>query len=311
MESRSAVDYYERAISIAGPQERWGIREARSFAGMGEALYWLGEYATGAEALNRAVSLGTDNDDPFTLALALRFLGDIAINVEADLEKAEGLLDRSLAAAEELGDPWAITRTLLFAGWVPWTRERLEESETIWRRALSVADPDDGWARVRALNSLSINRTSGPQSDPNDSAGAHEALLLSDEASVLAESTGDQFSIAVTTVQRARVLMELGRLDEALPCFDRAIATFEELGARWEYADAIAERGIARRELGLLDDAEEDLRKAIGVSEELGERQLASWTWRALARVSEQRGDQTEARERFRRSSEAEARRPH
>ena len=311
MESRSAVDYYERAISIAGPQERWGIREARSFAGMGEALYWLGEYATAAEALNRAVSLGTDNHDPFTLALALRFLGDIAINVEADLEKAEGLLDRSLAAAEELGDPWAITRTLLFAGWVPWTRERLEESESIWRRALSVADPDDGWARVRALNSLSINRTSGPQSDPNDSAGAQEALLLSDEASALAESTGDQFSIAVTTVQRARVLMELGRLDEALPCFDRAIATFEELGARWEYADAIAERGIARRELGLLDDAEEDLRKAIGVSEELGERQLASWTWRALARVSEQRGDQTEARERFRRSSEAEARRPH
>jgi hypothetical protein len=38
-------------------------------------------------------------DDPFTLALALRFLGDIAIFIDADLEKAETLLERSLLAA--------------------------------------------------------------------------------------------------------------------------------------------------------------------------------------------------------------------
>ncbi len=106
------------------------------------------------------------DDDPFTLALALRFLGDIAINVEGDLDAAEELLDRSLAAAEELGDPWAIARTLLFAGWVPWTRDRYAEAEAIWRRALAVADPEDGWARVRALNSLSINLTGGPGVGP-------------------------------------------------------------------------------------------------------------------------------------------------
>ena len=311
MENRSAIDYYERALAMAGPEQRWGVREARSLAGMGEAHYWLGEYAAATEALNRAVTLGTDTHDTFALALALRFLGDIAINVEADLDKAEGLLDRSLAAAEELGDPWAIARTLLFAGWVPWTRDQPGEAEAIWRRALSVADPDDGWARVRALNSLSINLTGGPQSDSPGMSAAEQALRLSDEASALAENIGDQFSIAVTTVQRARVLADLGRLDEEIPCLDRAIATFEDIGARWEYADAIAERGIAKRELGLLDGAEEDLRKAIRVSEELGERQLASWTWRALARVSERRGDDAEAEERFRRSSEAEARRPH
>ena len=311
MESRSAVDYYKRAIAMAGPEQTWGVREARSFAGMGEAHYWLGEYAAAADALNRAVSLGTDSNDPFTLALALRFLGDIAINVEADLDKAEGLLDRSLAAAEELGDPWAIARTLLFAGWVPWTRDRFDESETIWRRALSVADPEDGWARVRALNSLSVNLTSQTESGDTDTGGPEEALRLSDEAGALAESIGDPFSIAVTTVQRARALEDLGRQEEAIPCLDGAIGTFEDLGARWEYADASAARGIMKRDLGLLDEAEEDLRKAIRVSDELGERQLASWTWRALARVSERRGDHAEAEERFRLSSEAEARGPH
>ena len=59
-----------------------------------------------------------------------------------------------------------------------------------------------------------------------------------------------------------------------------------------------ARRRDRQAELGRLEEAEEDLRKAIRVSEELGERQLASWTWRALAEVSERRGDKAEAERR-------------
>lgn len=303
MESRSAVDSYERALAMAGPEEKWGVREARALAGMGESRYWLGEYPAATEVLNRAVALGEARGDPFTLALALRFLGDVAINVEADVNKAEQLLRRSLAAAEELGDPWAVVRTLLFAGWVPWTRERFEESEAIWRRALAMADPRDRWARVRALTSLSVNRTE--MHDPD------VALQLIEEATALVEETGDRFSVGVTSVQKARVLEDLGRLEESLPCFERGIQIFAELGARWELADARAARGIALRELGRLDEAEEDLRYAIRMSQELGERQLAGWAWRAFARLAERRGDPGEAEERYRRSREADARGPH
>ena len=56
--------------------------------------------------------------------------------------------------------------------------------------------------------------------------------------------------------------------------------------------------------------AENELQQAIRISQELGERQLASWTWRALARVAQKRGDRAEAEERFRRAEEEEARRP-
>jgi class 3 adenylate cyclase/tetratricopeptide (TPR) repeat protein len=309
-ESRTAIEYYEKALGLAGPEERWGVREARALAGIGEARYWLGEYPAATDVLGRAVELGRGFDDPFTLSLALRFLGDIAINVEADVDKAETLLDESLAAAEAMDQPWACTRTLLFAGWVPWTRGDHDAAEKIWRHALEVADPDDGWARVRALNSLSINRTGSDRVEPDPEGALREALALSDEAFALAEEIGDQFSIAMTTVQRGRILDEQGKFEESLPCFDRAIAVFEDLGARWELGDATAERGIAKRELGRLDEAEEDLRKATRISEELGERQLASWTWRALARVSELRGDKAEAEQRLRRSREAEAQGP-
>jgi hypothetical protein len=104
-ESRTAIDYYERALALAGPEERWGVREARALAGLGEARYWLGEYPAATEVLGRAVELGREVDDPFTLSLALRFLGDIAINVEANVDKAEKLLDESLAAAEARTSP--------------------------------------------------------------------------------------------------------------------------------------------------------------------------------------------------------------
>jgi tetratricopeptide (TPR) repeat protein len=208
---------------MSGPDGRWGVREARVLAGLGEAHYWLGEYPAATAALERSVALATVHDDAFALAHALRFLGDIAINVEADVDKAETLLDRSLSAAEKLGDDFAITRTLLFAGWVPWTRDRFDEAEVIWRRALALAGTKDRWARVRALTSLSINQMEKKNFD--------EAMRLIEEASLLALETGDQFSVAVTAVQKGRVFEDLGRFDESLVWLDKAIAIFTTLGA--------------------------------------------------------------------------------
>ena len=122
---------------------------------------------------------------------------------------------------------------------------------------------------------------------------------------------GDQFSLAVATVQEGRLHEERLDFEKSLPYFDRGIEIFTDLGARWELGDALAERGIAERELGRLDDAERDLRRAIAISEELGERQLAGWTWRALAHVSERRGDHEVAEEHRRRAALEESRRPH
>jgi tetratricopeptide (TPR) repeat protein len=134
------------------------------------------------------------------------------------------------------------------------------------------------------------------------------ALSLIVEAQEVADRMGDQFSVAVTTTQRARVDEDAGRFEAAIQGLDAAIMIFGDLGARWELGDALAQRGITKREMGLLDEAEEDLQRAIRLSEELGERQLASWTWRALARVSEKRGDVAEAAERSKLADKANER---
>jgi class 3 adenylate cyclase/tetratricopeptide (TPR) repeat protein len=289
MESRSAVEFYSRALAMAGPEGSWGAREARGLAGTGEAHYWLGEYPAASQALAHAVELGEKYDDAWSLALALRYQGDIAINVEGDLDKAEQLLADSLAAAGELDDAWAMSRSLLFAGWVPWTRENWEEADEIWHRALALAEEHgDTWARVRTLTALSINLS---QQNMND-----EAALLIDQARELADEMGDRFSVAVTMVQRGRVDEDLGHHEEAISRFDRAIEIFKELGARWEMADALAERGITYRDLGRLDEGEVDLRSAIRISGELGEQQIAGWGGRALDRLAQLRAETAEER---------------
>ena len=303
MENRSALDRYRRALALAGEGSLWGVREARVLAGMGEAFYWLGEYPGATEVLEQAVDLATRLDDDVALSLALRFLGDISINVAADLDLAERQLAGALEAAERLGDPDAIARTLLFAGWVPWTRNQLEQAEATWRRALELASSvEDRWALVRALVSLSIVIGDLDRLD--------EATATIERARETAIDMGDRFSLAVATVQEGRLLEERGDFEASLPYFDRGIEIYTELGARWELGDALAERGIAQRELGRYDEAERDLQRAIAISEELGERQLAGWTWRALAHVSERRGDHATAEEHRRRAALEESRRP-
>jgi class 3 adenylate cyclase/tetratricopeptide (TPR) repeat protein len=298
-ETRSALEYGRRALALAGDEGSWGAREAWILAGIGEARYWLGEFPGAIEALDRAVELAGDDDR--VIAHALRFRGDIAINVEDDLEAAEAFFERSLAAAERLGDDRVMARTLLFAGWLDWNRERLREAERTWRRALELAErAGDRWAEVRILTALSINTA-----NLGDVPGG---TTLIEKAQALAEEMGDRMNVGVTVTQRARRLQEVGRLEESLAGLDRGVTIFEEIGARWDLADALAERGVTQRELGRLDEAERDLERALSIVEELGDRQQLSWMLRALSIVAERRGEPDRAATLRRRSDETRPR---
>ena len=54
MRSRAAADLYERALSISGPDEGWGEREAWLLSKLGETRYWLGEFERALSSLDSA-----------------------------------------------------------------------------------------------------------------------------------------------------------------------------------------------------------------------------------------------------------------
>ncbi len=288
-ESRAAADLYERALSLAGPEDGWGEREARIVSMLGESRYWLGEFDAAEEALRKALSLAGDSDR--VVAHAARFLADITLTLRGDDHLAAALFDRSLDAARRLGEPFALSRALLMAGWVPYWRDRLDEAEALFHEALEVARADgrrDAWAEGRALVGLAnVASERGSEED---------ALAMGLEALAVGEGSGQAFTAAIAHQTVAASLRRLLRLDEAAGHAEAAVRALRELGARWELAGALGDRGAIHRLSGRLDEAERDLREAFVLCRDLKERALVAWTAAELARTLVLEGDTAAAR---------------
>lgn len=290
IESRAAVDLYERALAMAGPEHAWGRREAWILSTLGEARYWLGEFDAAAAALSRALEVG--GGDTLVRAHASRFLADISLTIRGDGGRAEELFDRSLEASRELGDPVVLARTLLMAAWVHYWRKDLDRAHEVLQEALEVAranEREDPWAEARALVGLAA--MTSPVGDEE------EVLDLAQRALEIGERSGDRFTTAVARENAANSLRRMLRLDEALDHAVASIKTFRELDARWELASALGDRGAIHRLFGRLEDAERDLREAYRLCRDLKERSLVTWTAAELARVLVARGEIGAARQ--------------
>jgi class 3 adenylate cyclase/tetratricopeptide (TPR) repeat protein len=288
MDSRGAAELYGRALELAGPEDRWDIREARILSALGEAQYWLGDYERARDSLRRALALA--EDDAWTRTHACRFLGDIALNIDGDVDEATRLFDRALEGARELDEPYAMARTLLMAGWAPYWRGDLESARGMFEEALEIArknPEEDLWAEARALVSLS--------SVLSMVGGEREHQELGHEALDLGRKMDDPFTIGVAQETLGNSYRRMMQLDESLGATNEAVRIFRELGARWELASALGDRAIVHRLAGRLRDAEADLKEALDLCRRIGERSLITWTAAELAHVWIQRGDRQAA----------------
>ncbi len=285
IESRAAVDLYERALALAGPEDGWGPREAWIVSMSGEARYWLGEFDAAEDLFRRALALAADGLDA-VIAHAARFLADITLTVRGDDHLAGALFERSLDAARRLDDSRALSRTLLMAAWVPYSRGRLDEAEASLREALTAARasvPRDAWTESRSLSGLAAV--------VGERGGQEDGLALALEALDVAERAGQDFTAASAHQAASAASRRLWRLDAAETHADAAVRTLREMGARWELAGALGDRGAVLRLAGRLDEAEADLRESYVLCRDLRERSLVSWTAAELARTLAVRGD--------------------
>jgi tetratricopeptide (TPR) repeat protein len=292
MESRDAIDLYERALSLGGPELAWGGREARILAGVGEAAYWLGDFVRSRASLERALRAGPD--DAWTRCVAHRFLGDIALNIDGALPAAEKQFALALEAARRLqadDRDFALARTLLVAGWAPYMRDDLAGARAMFEEALATArsNPEgDPWAEARALTFI-CSIISAVETE-------HGTLPLLEQALAVGRKIKDPFTTAVAQQRYATALAITGRLDEALPQAEAAAAAFADLGARWETASALGDVGEERRLLGRPREAEPPLREALAILRELGDRQQLGWVAAELARSLRMQGRGAEGR---------------
>ena len=190
-------------------------------------------------------------------------------------------------SARKLDDASVLARTLLMAGWVPFSRDDLEGARTMFEEALTAArsnaERPDRWSEVRALVSLSsVTSEAGDEED---------ALALAEEGLEIGRASGQEFATATAEEKVALALRHMLRLDASLEHSERAIRTYRELGARWELAGAIGDRGVTYRLSGRLEDAEVELREAFSLCRGLKERGLVTWTAAELTKIQILRGD--------------------
>ena len=306
MESRSAIDYYERALAMARPRGGWGVREARALAGMGEAHYWLGEYP----AAHRGAGARGGARRRARRRLDARARAPVPGRHRDQRRGRPRPARRSCSTGRSppprsSANPSAIAARCCSPGWVPWTRGDTAEAEAIWRgrwRSPNTTTAGRGCARSTRCRSTS------PAPPERRSARGRGGGAPADRGG--AARSPRRWATSSASPSRPcsgrGVLEDLGRLEESLPCFgapSRPSTSWARGGSTptpWPSAasPARARAGSTRP------------RRTSGtrsrISEELGERQLASWTWRALGRVSELRGDHAEAERQARRSRDAE-----
>jgi tetratricopeptide (TPR) repeat protein len=217
-------------------------------------------------------------------AHAARFLADIVLNVDGDVDGAERLFTEAREAAEELDDPFVTARVRLMAAWVHSWRGDPASAEKEWRDVVELArEHGDRWSEARALGNLcSAVSASGDE---------REAAALAGEALRLGEESKDPFTIAVAQQFLGNSYRRMGRHQDALAMFSRAAATFEELGARWEQGASLADRGEIRRILGDLGGARRDDRASLAIMEALDERGYLGYIHEELALLSALEGD--------------------
>jgi tetratricopeptide (TPR) repeat protein len=288
MESRAAIDLYERAISLADDDRG----RAWPLAGIGEARYWLGEYGPAEASLSAALEVADQAaDPPDTQALAARFLGDIALNIHGQPDRAERLFAEAEAAARRGDNLWSLSRTLLMSGWVPYWRGDFDAARKRFEHALEIArsNPEvDPWGEARAL--ISLAGIASALGRPR------EVLDKAERALALGREMGDPFTIATAQERRSNSYRAMWRLDEALECSIEAVRIYRDLGARWELASALGDRGAVYRLHGRLPEAEADLREALTLCTDLGDRVLIAFTIAELAIIMAFDGRVDEAR---------------
>jgi adenylate cyclase len=190
----------------------------------------------------------------------------IALKERDRLDEAERLADESLRLAAEFGDPetesWSRgNKSTLMA-----ERGELEGALALARRNCELTDQlGDVFSRTLALTSLGYVQIAA-----GDHAEALETIELSDRTYREAMNAGGEGEAWRGTL-RARALLGVGRVEEALAQAEAAVETSRERGMHWQLPGALLILAQARAAAGAAG-VEQALEEATALCERLDHR---------------------------------------
>ena len=276
--------WMDAAVTGRGTEVPAGLR-AQALLGSGRLALLQCDYVPAIRRLEAALRLYRDLEDQQGISATLQVLGSVA-REQGRYARAMELHTESLAAAEAVGDRWAIARAHGHLGFVLWLQREYEQATTECELALAISrELADG--QEIAWSQISLGAIARYQG-----AADRAATLLADSRA-LAEQLGFREAIAWSLEQQG--LLALDRADPAAGgLLQRSLAIHHELRDRWrtcslldDMAAVALANGQTAEAASLLGTAEA-LRQAIGTVVPPCERALRDET---VAGTSAELGD--------------------
>jgi eukaryotic-like serine/threonine-protein kinase len=261
-------------------------RLAEVWLSISRARHGLGQLPEAVVATTEAQRLARLVRDPGLESRVAAELGS-QLRLQGRLDEAEAQLQSAIGRAEEAGDQTLLPLAMYELGGARWSRGDLEGAEQHWKRALQIAQQvGDERAQGHGFNGLAVlaicrgqpmeARRHLEQSTTvferlgmlgplvvarsnlievyADSGVLRKALALADRTLSQSEEASFPQGIAIGKGWRSRVLVRLGRLDEAEREAEQALAVVRRLEIREDEAVVLC----ARVEVALAREATEE-----------------------------------------------------
>ncbi|MCP4960468.1 MAG: XRE family transcriptional regulator [Actinomycetia bacterium] len=226
--------------------------------------YWQvrGLYQSGAERIQRALSLGADTD-PSSNATATYGLA-VLVYLTGDVDTARSISLEALAAFRHLGLHHGIGSSSSLLGMIEQHQGSIDVAERIYRSAMDAVPPREA---PRAYASLISNLATLLA----DRGQLDEAIELAEDALAQFRHLGDERGVADQAGNVARWLLVQGHAERALDAQADVLDVFHTLRDPGGQAEAYTTLVDAKLHLGQLDEAETMLDRANDVIDEMNE----------------------------------------
>lgn len=245
------------------PPDVSDARPARAFAltEFGAVAVRLGELVEARQNLQEGLALYEEEGDGRGSAHALRWLGQIATDLDGDYNTTQKIYLESLELYRKIGDRRGVAAMQNNMGMSAGDLGEYAEAKRFFRDSISAyRELGDRYGVALALNNLAVvSRMQGEY---------QEAWDIFSESLTIRREVGDRFAIALVLANLGKTATYMGNYEQARHLLDESLAMHREVGDRIGIATTIAKRGVLAGQTGELQKAKKYLLEAIQMAME-------------------------------------------
>ncbi|MEO8704090.1 MAG: tetratricopeptide repeat protein [Kofleriaceae bacterium] len=255
---------------------------------LGYSLHQLGKLDEAEAASTQALALQTAADRKDGVAAAHYHLSGIAFE-RGQIDKAVEIARKAVAISRETGNQndeayhmYALARSLYEHG-------HTDECNEVARAAVKITKK----LRIPAVEANLVNMIANVALDDNRS---EEALENYQEACRLFRQLGLKTHEAITIANMGNLAWDCDRLDDAIANYKKALVAHKKDNDHRSMGIVLTDRAGVLAEQGRFDEAQRDLETALEIMQRLGHVRRVSFVRDTWAKLAEERRELEEAR---------------